>query len=554
MELVEGTTPPGGLTRVRFLELALPLADALSAAHRKGITHRDLKPANIMVSDEGRLKVLDFGLAKHREDSKPGQSTTPTEALTEVGRQLGTPSYMSPEQAQGRAVDHRSDIFSLGIILYELASGQKPFKGETLADLLASILRDTPKPLTELNAELGFHIWPVIRDCLRKDLERRYQSVLDVRNDLERETTAEAAAEKVFAGLSVTDPMTAPRDDLPRPRRAVRPSARSVVALTAVLATVALIAAYLGSRRPPLVPKGDPDSAALAVLHFENLTGDPQLDWLRNGIATILATNLSQSPGLDVLSTGNLVQILKDLDALDESILSADLVQQRAARAAVETVVRGSYVRAGEVVRIAIALEDAASGKILKTHSVEGRGEERLFAMVDEISAAIRNDFEAPTPPGTPATVAEVTTSSVEAWRFYSEGLHLQLRAKDREAIPLLEEAVSLNPTFALALVQLGKLHGNLGQGHLRDEYTRRALEQADRLSIQERYFVEGKYYGSEWRTYDRAIESYSQLLEHYPDHRRARNNLAFLYDSVEPFEEAAAEYKERIDGARTPS
>jgi len=203
MELVEGKSldqiiPEGGLALDRFFDLAVPLSDALSAAHMRGITHRDLKPGNIMMTDDGRVKVLDFGLAKLRQEVPEAELTqAPTEFKTQEGYVLGTMPYMSPEQVQGRSADHRTDIFSLGVVFYELATGGRPFQGNSVAELTSSILRDTPLPVTEQRADLPRHLARIIRRCLEKDPNRRYQVTQDVRNDLE--DLRNEIAEKMFS-------------------------------------------------------------------------------------------------------------------------------------------------------------------------------------------------------------------------------------------------------------------------------------------------------------------------------------------------------------------
>jgi Tol biopolymer transport system component len=253
MELVEGETltrsiREGGLPLARFFDIAVAVADALRAAHERGITHRDLKPGNIMLDREGRVKVLDFGLVKLLEgESSPQRREAPTEALTEEGSILGTVPYMSPEQVQGKTVDHRSDIFSLGVVLYEMATGRRPFEGETSADLMSSILRDTPESVTQLSADYPRHVGRIVKRCLEKDPSRRYQSTLEVRNELEN------LREEVDSGEVVSESARAAALAAPRSRR-WWPVALAVVTLVVLAAVYGLLrpAEETGATAPPL--------------------------------------------------------------------------------------------------------------------------------------------------------------------------------------------------------------------------------------------------------------------------------------------------------------
>jgi serine/threonine protein kinase/TolB-like protein len=306
MELVEGellgeVIAEGGMEVGRFFEIAIPMTDALAAAHASGVTHRDLKPGNIMLTADGRVKILDFGLAKLLEEpEQDATATLSTQALTREGSVLGTVPYMAPEQLKGTGPDPRSDIFSLGIVLYQMISGRRPFKGATSAEVISSILRDSPPPVTDLKMDLPPHLGRIVKRCLEKDASRRYQSSADLRNELE-ELKREIETGQMFETKARPAVLPEPRS----PRSRTKP----LLAILAVVVIVAVAALFLlRARQPASTP--EPQSAAsppavtetIAVLPFKSLGGEGGDD-LTNGLAEEITSKLTDLEDLQVVST-----------------------------------------------------------------------------------------------------------------------------------------------------------------------------------------------------------------------------------------------------------
>ena len=290
-------------------------------------------------------------------------------------------------------------------------------------------------------------------------------------------------------------------------------------------------------------------------MYFENNTGDEDMDWLRTGLTDMLVTDLSQSPDVEVLSTDRLVQILGSMKRLDDRVVSFDTVQEVARRAGVKHVMLGSYLKAGDAIRINLKLQEASTGKILSTERVDAPSEASLFPTMDDLTRRLKARFAEASGatmlggllsrPGAKPNLAldrdlkDVTTSSMDAYRYYAAGINESQRARYDRAMPQLEKATEIDPNFALAYVKMAVAAGNMGRSNDRDRYAQRALALVDHLTPRERYYIEGYYYSNQLETLSKAIGAYEKVLELYPDHSASRNNLSVMYMRTEQFDKA---------------
>jgi len=438
MQLVEGRSldaliPEGGLPADRLVEIAVAVTEALAAAHEKGIIHRDLKPANVMVTTDGRVKVLDFGLAKSAAAPPDETMVSESELHTRAGVVMGTVPYMSPEQVAGRALDHRSDIFSLGVMLYEMATGNRPFEGKSSAELASAILRDSPPPLTARRIDLPAGLPQITTRCLEKDPDARFPRMRDVG----------AALQAASSGGGSDDGPTAPTGRPPRGSRGPKIAAGAV----ALLAVVFLLArlGHIGPFAKKEGATGVPEIRSIAVLPLDNYSGDPSQDYFAEGITDELTADLARISQLRVISRGSAMQF-KGAQRPPTPEIARVLD--------VDAVVEGSVLRDGDRVRITAQLIDARADRHLWAQSFE-RSSRDILALQDELASAIAHEIHVQLTPAERSRLQSAATVDPDAYDAYLKGRYFFNRPSDenlQKAITRFEEALALSPTFVPAL------------------------------------------------------------------------------------------------------
>ena len=447
MELVEGSTlseiiPEKGLSLDRFIELAVPMADAVSTAHASGVAHRDLKPANVMLDSAGRVKILDFGLAKLFESDIEGADTVAgPDSDTAEGRILGTVAYMSPEQAEGKTLDHRSDVFSLGIIMYEMLTGKRPFSGDTNISTISSILKDEPDSVTDIREALPRHLGRIVNRCLAKKPDRRYQSALDIRNELEDLRKEVDSGEVEMSTASGIHPA-------PPKKRSLRPFLMGGVSLI-----VLALAVLLG---PKLLERGSgggtetaqvEETPSVAVLPFVNVGGNPENEYFSDGLSEELINRLSKVSGLRVAARTSSFHFKGHTGAMSEI----------GEKLGVLTILEGSVRRAGDRVRVSASLVKAADGFEMWSETYD-RTLDDIFGIQEEIATQVVGALEITLLGEDAARIAAQPTENIEAYEAYLVGTQrLTLRHTDAltEAAGYFQRAVDLDPKFAEAYANL---------------------------------------------------------------------------------------------------
>ena len=529
MERLDGQTlkdriASGALALDEVLELGVQIADALDAAHAQGVVHRDIKPANLFVTRRGGLKVLDFGIAKLGQSSRGDAETRSiTGQLTTMGTTIGTVSYMSPEQARGLELDARSDVFSAGVVLYEMVTGRVPFQGTTVATIFESLLTKPPAPPSSITPDLPAEFDHIVLKALEKDRETRYQGAAELKADLKRlKRTTES---NQVPAASATQPVSR------APRRW-----RIPVLVGTPLVTAALVGGFLLYRsiNAPALTERDPVVLAMVV----NRTGDTMFD---DTLGEALAMQLRQSPFLNVVPEQQVAATLRQMGREPMTAITEDVGREVCQRAGARALLGGAIAMLGSSYVITLNAQDCVTGAVVAEEQGQSASKEQVLAVLGSTVSRFREELgeSLASIQRYDAKIEEGTTRSLEALKSYSQGIRTRRISGDFDSVPFFRRAIELDPEFALAYARLGTVYGNLGQQDEARKMTTRAYELRHKVSEAERLYIEARYFSSVELNAQKALDAYRLTLATYPNDYTALTNSASLQRQQGQLEEA---------------
>jgi serine/threonine protein kinase/tetratricopeptide (TPR) repeat protein len=512
-----------------MLELAIQIADALRAAHAQGIIHRDIKPTNLFVTKQGNAKVLDFGLAKFAPIVDGGVSTMPTATgdflLTSPGSAVGTIAYMSPEQARGEELDSRTDLFSFGAVLYEMATGRMAFSGNAAAVIHDAILNRTPASASTVNHELQPKLDEIIGKALEKDRKLRYQSAADLRTDLQRlKRDTDSARVPALSG-------TATQIVIPAKPEIIR---RILIALGVITAAALTFAGYFYLHRAPKLT----DKDTLVLADFANNTGDAVFD---DTLKTALNVSLRQSPFLNVLSDAKVARTLQQMTRPSGTKLTPEVARELCLRVGSKAYIAGTITSLGSEFVIGLKAVNCQTGDTLAEQQVTAPSEEKVLDALGKATSKLRGELgdSLATVQKFDIPLEQATTSSLEALKAYTLGIKAEHLKGASDALPYHQRAIELDPNFAIGYLSVGAEFNELGEFGRAKEYFSKAFQLREHASEPERLAINGTYYLEVTGELDKAARTRQEQIESYPREFGAYVSLAAVYAALGEYDKA---------------
>ena len=569
-EYVDGQTlrerlQAGPLATNEALNISEQIASALTAAHSEGIIHRDIKPENIMLRHDGIVKVLDFGLAKLVED-RVAAPDEPTRSLLNTSGSvlMGTTHYMSPEQTRGLKIDARTDIFSLGAVLYEMITGEKAFKGETSSDVIASVLTSRTPPLSQFASDVPLELEHLVRKALKKDRGKRYSTASDMLLDLRR---LKQKRELMFELERTTSPdlrrsVVSPIQAVPTVAERISPTAErsasqrwttesvvsqikrhrlSAALVIGILVLGAIAAGSFYSRHTPPLSNKD----TILIAEFVNTTGDPIFD---GTLKQALSVQLAQSPFLNIFPEERIREALGYMDKPPDERLTRQIAREICQRQGIKAMLVGNIASLGS--HYVITIEAITqSGESIAREQSQAESKEQVLASLGAVTSRLRQklgeslssiqNYDVP--------IEQATTSSLEALKAFTMGNEERGKGRERQSLVFYERAVELDPNFAMAHARIGVFYGNQAEREFASQHIKKAYELRDRISERERLYISEKYQSYVVGDLLRTVEILEAWTRQYPNDYVPHNNLAMNYLFLSRYEESIKEAQEAI-------